>query len=210
MRNILNTTPKRLQKQLLGRLATLFGAADIETAKELLNRTLTAYQRKAPRVMNILKNGFDDAPAVLALLEGYRRKLRTTNAVEKLNEEIRRREYVIRSFLTKNKCTAHWNLALGEKRRLGNQYKVHGYDTLSGIPRKRREKIKAIIRIRIWWLIMNHTVTEDGEDFTAKIGLDPSFPPYGNTPNCSANSACVISSKTAFTFTCSRTWLPSQ
>ena len=35
---------------------------------------------------------------MLALPEYYRRKLRTTNSVERLNEEIRRRERVIRIF----------------------------------------------------------------------------------------------------------------
>jgi len=48
--------------------------------------------------MQILEMGFDDATAVLVLPEKYRRRLRTTNALERLNEEIRRRERVIRIF----------------------------------------------------------------------------------------------------------------
>ena len=48
--------------------------------------------------MQVLEMGFDDATAVLVLPEKYRRRLRTTNAVERLNEEIRRRERVIRIF----------------------------------------------------------------------------------------------------------------
>ena len=36
--------------------------------------------------------------AIMALPEQYRRRLRTTNGVERLNEEIRRRERVIRIF----------------------------------------------------------------------------------------------------------------
>jgi transposase-like protein len=46
----------------------------------------------------VLERGFEDATAVLALPEPYRRRLRTTNAVERLNEEVRRRERVIRIF----------------------------------------------------------------------------------------------------------------
>ncbi|WP_236018405.1 transposase [Alicyclobacillus suci] len=38
------------------------------------------------------------ATAVLSLPERYRQRLRTTNGVERLNEEIRRRERVIRIF----------------------------------------------------------------------------------------------------------------
>jgi putative transposase len=48
--------------------------------------------------MAILEAGFDDATAVLALPEPYRRRLRTSNSIERLNEEIRRRERVIRIF----------------------------------------------------------------------------------------------------------------
>lgn len=48
--------------------------------------------------MAILEEGFDDATAVLVLPERYRKRLRTTNMVERLIEEIRRRENVIRIF----------------------------------------------------------------------------------------------------------------
>ena len=48
--------------------------------------------------MATLERGFDDATAVLALPDVYRKRLRTTNGVEQLNEEIRRRERVIRIF----------------------------------------------------------------------------------------------------------------
>jgi transposase-like protein len=48
--------------------------------------------------MEILEEGFEDATAVLELPEPYRRRLRTTNMSERLNEEIRRRERVIRIF----------------------------------------------------------------------------------------------------------------
>jgi putative transposase len=45
-----------------------------------------------------LERGFDDATTVLALPAPFRKRLRTTNGVERLNEEIRRRERVIRIF----------------------------------------------------------------------------------------------------------------
>ncbi len=48
--------------------------------------------------MQILEEGFEDATAVLDYPERYRRRLRTTNGIERLNEEIRRRERVIRIF----------------------------------------------------------------------------------------------------------------
>lgn len=48
--------------------------------------------------MNHLEDMFEDVTAVLSLPERYRKRLRTTNGMERLNEEIRRRERVIRIF----------------------------------------------------------------------------------------------------------------
>ncbi len=48
--------------------------------------------------MRTLEAGFDDDTAVLSLPEKYRKRLRTTNSVERLNEKVRRRERVIRIF----------------------------------------------------------------------------------------------------------------
>ncbi|WP_213431625.1 transposase, partial [Paenibacillus dendritiformis] len=53
---------------------------------------------KAERAMRILEQGFDDATAVMSIPEKYRKRLRTTNSQERLNEEERRRERVIRIF----------------------------------------------------------------------------------------------------------------
>ena len=96
--NILDATPKSLQPEILARVRTILTAPDRETAVMLLNETLAAYETKAPKAMAILEAGFDDAIAVLALPEKYRKRLRTTNGVERLNEEVRRREKVIRIF----------------------------------------------------------------------------------------------------------------
>jgi putative transposase len=45
-----------------------------------------------------LERGFDDAAAVLALPRPYRKRRRATNGQERLNEEVHRRERVIRIF----------------------------------------------------------------------------------------------------------------
>ena len=73
-------------------------APDSKTARKLLNDVLEEYKEKVPKAMEVLEEGFKDATAVLELPEQYRRRLRTTNGLERLNEEIRRRERVIRIF----------------------------------------------------------------------------------------------------------------
>lgn len=48
--------------------------------------------------MVLLEEGFDDVMSVMGLPEKYRKRLRTTNSIERLNEEIRRRDRVIRIY----------------------------------------------------------------------------------------------------------------
>ncbi|GCD83643.1 hypothetical protein PTHTG4_27060 [Parageobacillus thermoglucosidasius] len=69
-----------------------------QTARLLLEQVLAKWEEKAPKAMQILEEGFEDATAVLDYPDCYRRRLCTTNRVERLNEEIRRRERVILIF----------------------------------------------------------------------------------------------------------------
>jgi transposase-like protein len=96
--NISDATPKSLQETVHRRVRAIFEAPDLETARVLLTRFSADFAQHAPAAVATLERGFDDVTAVLALPEPYRRRLRTTNAVERLNEEVRRRERVIRIF----------------------------------------------------------------------------------------------------------------
>jgi len=98
MRNILDKTPKALQKEIHAKVRVILEAPDAKTARMLLNQVLEEYKAKAAKAMDVLETGFEDAIAVLELPERYRKRLRTTNGLERLNEEIRRRERVIRIF----------------------------------------------------------------------------------------------------------------
>jgi transposase-like protein len=96
--NILDACPKQLQGELHSQLRVIWEPPDVETARQMLERVIGNYGKKAPRAVNTLEDGFDDAAAVLNLPEQYRKRLRTTNGIERLNEEVRRRERVIRIF----------------------------------------------------------------------------------------------------------------
>jgi len=98
LRNILDVTPKALKSDMSDRVKAIFYANDMNAARLLLEQTLEKYGGTAAKAMETLENGFEDALAVTSLPEKYRRRLRTTNCVERLNEEVRRRERVIRIF----------------------------------------------------------------------------------------------------------------
>ncbi|NPV80208.1 MAG: Transposase [Candidatus Methanosuratincola subterraneus] len=98
MRNILEVCPKALQKRLHSRLRYIFDAPDIETARRLKDEVAQEFGAQAPRAIERLEAGFEDAMGVMALPESIRRRLRTTNGIERLNREVRRRERVVGIF----------------------------------------------------------------------------------------------------------------
>jgi putative transposase len=97
-RNVLGRTPRHLRAQMAAGLRRLFQAEDRAAARTAFAVLATALAGKADRALTILEEGLEDALAVLVLPEPYRVRLRTTNGMERLNEEIRRRERVIRIF----------------------------------------------------------------------------------------------------------------
>lgn len=98
MRNVLGATPKHRRNEVCQRVRAILNAPDMQTARYLQQQLGVSYAEKLPQVVATIEDGFDDVTAVLNLPEKYRRRLRTTNSLERLNEEVRRRERVIRIF----------------------------------------------------------------------------------------------------------------
>jgi transposase-like protein len=97
-RNLSDACPKAVWPELHPRLRHLFTAPDLPTARKLLADILRDFGARAPKATALPESAFEDATAVLALPAPYRKRLRTTNAQERLNREIRRREHAIGIF----------------------------------------------------------------------------------------------------------------
>jgi putative transposase len=97
-RNMLDNAPKALQPEIKEDLRKLYEAVDLESSKKVKDQIINKYEAKAPKAATLLDEAFDDITAVLTVPLKYRKRLRTTNGVERLNQEIRRRERVIRIF----------------------------------------------------------------------------------------------------------------
>lgn len=79
-------------------MSRIFKADDQDAARAAFNELAASLEGKADHALETLELGLDDATAVLRLPDKYRKRLRTTNMVERLIEEVRRREKVIRIF----------------------------------------------------------------------------------------------------------------
>jgi len=98
MRNLLSFSPVKLRAEVAAHAKIVLHAQDMVEAKRQLSAFIEHFGTSAPKAVSCLEEGFADAMAVMALPEKYRRRLRTTNMQERLNQEIRRRERVIRIF----------------------------------------------------------------------------------------------------------------
>ena len=98
MRNVLAVTPKRHRADMVEHLRRLFRSESKVEARDAFRAMADAFEGAADRALDGLEEALHDATAVLVLPEVYRRRLRTTNMSERLNQEVRRRERVIRIF----------------------------------------------------------------------------------------------------------------
>lgn len=99
MRNILTTVPKKNSKPFREAIKAIFRFTDIELARAAKNSLLEAYadQPKYQKACETLDQGFEDAFQYTVVGQGHSR-LKSTNLIERLNQEVRRREKVVRIF----------------------------------------------------------------------------------------------------------------
>lgn len=100
LRNIINTLPKKGTAEARHELSDLFKNSDLEVVRDLKRRFVEKYQDQKgfAKAIEKLESGFEDAIQFHSQPVGHHVKIRTTNLVERLNREIRRREKVIQIF----------------------------------------------------------------------------------------------------------------
>ncbi|MBQ3371048.1 MAG: IS256 family transposase [Mogibacterium sp.] len=98
LRNIVNEAPPRFQEGLRTELRNMFNAKTIEEARLIRDGIIVDYEPVAAKSMAILDKGFEDAMTVMLLPEWMRNKLRSTNLIERLNREFKRRSDVVQVF----------------------------------------------------------------------------------------------------------------
>lgn len=114
-RNVLDKTPSGCHDQMKALLDRVLKAGSQQEAVERFEEQADELREEAPDAVETLQDGLFDTTAVLALPEKYHRWLRTTNMLERLIQEIRRREKVIRIFPSKDSAWRLVGALLAEK-----------------------------------------------------------------------------------------------
>ena len=98
IRNILDATPKSYKAGLESELREMFNSKSMEEASKLKDSIIQDYYDVAEKAMETLENGFEDAMVIMLLPNEMRRPLRTSNMIERINGELKRRSTVIKVF----------------------------------------------------------------------------------------------------------------
>jgi len=95
---------KDMQSQVAEDIRTIFQAPDRATADAYLAKTIAKYEKNASRLSAWMAANLPEGLMVFSFPGGFRRLLRTTNGVERLHREIRRRTRVVSIFPNHASC----------------------------------------------------------------------------------------------------------
>ena len=97
-RNITDKAPKKYQAGLRAELHEMFNCDTIKAARRKRDEIIENYKDVAEAAMACLDEGFEDSMTVMILPKHLRRYFRTSNHIERLNKELKRRSRVIGIF----------------------------------------------------------------------------------------------------------------
>ena len=103
-RNLLGMVGYARRKDLAEGLRGVFAARSREVAVQLASELATRWRGSHPKVSEHLEEHIEECLSCLAFPEGHRRRIRTTNGLERLNQEIKRRSRVVRIFPNREAC----------------------------------------------------------------------------------------------------------
>lgn len=104
-RNAQAHVPKQaLKRQVAADIRTVFQAPDRNEADSQLKRLVAKYQPSAPKLADWMEANLPEGLTVFSFPESHRRLIRTTNGLERLNQEVCRRTRVARLFPQEASC----------------------------------------------------------------------------------------------------------
>jgi putative transposase len=98
MRNVFSHVPQRHQKRLARELVAVLHAKSLQAAKRGLRSFCSRFGKEFPEAVACLERGFADATAYYAFPEQHWMRIRSTNGLERLHGEIKRRTRAIGAF----------------------------------------------------------------------------------------------------------------
>jgi len=105
---------KDMQTEVADDIRTIFNAPDHATAEAYLSKTVSKYQKTASRLSEWMATNILEGLTVFSFPSAFQKLLRTTNGVERLHREVRRRARVVSIFPNQASCLRLVSAVLNE------------------------------------------------------------------------------------------------
>jgi len=104
IRNVLSLVSKKDRKKIAVYLKEITGSNSLESARKRIRETVDTLEAPHPKVAKFLDTYSEEILGVYALPESHRKRMRSTNMLERYNQEIKRRTRVVRIFPNEKSC----------------------------------------------------------------------------------------------------------
>ena len=105
MRNLLGMVGAKKRKELGAELRGIFAAPDRRSALDLASSVAQKWREKGhEKIACHIEEHIEECLSCLSFPESHRRRIRTTNGLERFNQELRRRTRVVRIFPNREAC----------------------------------------------------------------------------------------------------------
>ncbi|MBM3465285.1 MAG: IS256 family transposase [Armatimonadetes bacterium] len=98
MRNVLSTVPKSAQSVVAATVRTIFNQPDLDSARKQVETVARSLEKQFRQASKVILEGMDDVLTFMAFPEEHARQIYSTNPLERLNKEIKRRTDVVGIF----------------------------------------------------------------------------------------------------------------
>lgn len=97
-RNVLSSVPASAMREVAEDLKAIFKLRRQKTARALVEEFVEMYGGRFPKAVSVFEAGIDDALTYLRYPGSHHARIRTTNMLERLFEEVKRRTRVVGVF----------------------------------------------------------------------------------------------------------------
>jgi len=104
IRNVLSLVSKKDRKKIASYLKEITGSSNLESARKRIRETVNVLETSYPKVAEFLDTYGEEILGVYALPDTHRKRMRSTNMLERYNQEIKRRTRVVRIFPNEQSC----------------------------------------------------------------------------------------------------------
>ena len=93
-----------MRKRVAADIRYIFNAPDLEEAKRMLGIVVKKYEKTASKLAEWLADNIPETFEVFNFPEEHRKKIRTSNLIERLNKAIKKRTRVVGIFPNEDSC----------------------------------------------------------------------------------------------------------